>query len=102
MSNLEEFEPIIRAEAHKHNISGMDWEDVAQTIRIQLWRKEKNFNPLKSSYKTWANKVMRDYIKDLIRLSHTKKASFLNTAISWEELKEIEIKRDSDIDIGDE
>ena len=86
LKDLQQFEPIIKAEAHKHNIQGMDWEDIAQEIRIKLWQKEKLFNPIKSSYKTWANKVMKNCIKDLIKGSQRKKQT-LNRAISIEELQ---------------
>ena len=90
-----DFEHIIEAEARKHNIAGMDWQDIAQEIRIKLWNKRQLFDSAKSSYKTWANKVMKNCINDLFRLSKTKKASYLNEAISIESLREQEQKRDS-------
>src|SRR4030042_4139039 len=87
MENLKQFESIIKAESHKYNISGCAHEDIAQEIRIKLWQKEKQFNPNKSSYKTWANRVMKNCIKNLIRQAYTKK-QVLNRALSIEELKE--------------
>ena len=83
-----EIEQIIVSESKKHNIPGMDWQDIAQEIRIKLWQKEKLFDPAKSSYKTWANKVMRNCIYDLLKASNTKKASYLNNAVSIEMLQE--------------
>ena len=83
---LKKFEPIIKAESHKYNIKGLTHEDIAQEIRIKLWLKEKQFNPNKSSYKTWANKVMRNCIKDIMRQAGAKK-QVLNRALSIEGLQ---------------
>jgi RNA polymerase sigma factor (sigma-70 family) len=85
-----DFEKIIIAEAKKHNIPGLDWEDIAQEVRIRLWTKRHLFNPDKSSYKTWANRVMSNCIRNLIRASKSKKAAFLNEAISLEKFIEDE------------
>jgi len=77
---LEKFEPIIKAECHKEEISGMTWEDLAQEVRLRLWLNKDKFDENKSSFKTWANIVMLNHLKNLLRDSKTKKASYLNNA----------------------
>ena len=77
---LEKFEPIIKAECHREEISGMTWEDLAQEVRLRLWLNKDKFDENKSSFKTWANIVMLNHLKNLLRDSKTKKASYLNNA----------------------
>lgn len=77
---LEKFEPIIKAECHKEEILGMTWEDLAQEIRLRLWLKKDKFDKSKSSFKTWANLLMINCLKNLLRDSKTKKALYLNNA----------------------
>ena len=90
--HLKEFDPIIIAEAHLHDIPGMDWQDIAQEIRIHLWNKFDLFDVKKSSFKTWANRVMKNRIKNLIRDANTKSHQYINRAISIEELQEKELE----------
>lgn len=88
MSELEEFYKIVDKEARKHNIPGMEWQDIAQEVKMRLWAKFKLYDPSKSGFRTWANKVMRNCITDLLRTANYKKAQYLNRAISTEGLKE--------------
>lgn len=46
---------------------GMSKEDVAQELRVQLWRKLHLYNPYKSSIKTWGWRVMRMRLIDMSR-----------------------------------
>lgn len=84
---IEEFYPIIDKEAQKHNIPGMEWQDIAQEVKTRLWLKFELYDASKSSLKTWANKVMRNCIRNLIRDSKNSK-QYLNRAISIDELQE--------------
>jgi len=105
MTNLKEFDSIIINEARKWRIPGLSWEDIAQEVRIHLWQKENLHDVAKSSYKTWANKVMRNCICNLLRDSDTKKARYLNWAISIEWLNENYMDIDNERNIctmGDE
>lgn len=84
---MDDFDRIIVAEAHRWEIPGMTYEDIAQEVRLHLWLKKSTFRG-ESSYRTWANKVMKNCIKNLLRDSQTKKARYLNRAVSIEWLKE--------------
>lgn len=95
---IREIEPDIRQKAVSYcgnwQIRGLDWEDLAQEFRIQLRKKFPKYEPTKASFRTWANKVMLNRVKDIARASQAKKRQPLNRAISIDELK------DSGIDIG--
>ena len=79
LKELELFEPIIKAECRKKEILGMSWEDQAQEVRIKLWLNKDKFEG-RSSFKTWANTVMINCLRDFTKGSKTKKASYLNNA----------------------
>jgi len=51
----------------KHYIRGFDSEDLAQELRMHLWRKLDKYDPSKASFRTWANMVMRNRLKDIHR-----------------------------------
>lgn len=46
---------------------GMDFDDIAQEMRIHLWRKLDRYHPGKAGLRTWANRVMRMRLIDLSR-----------------------------------
>jgi RNA polymerase sigma factor (sigma-70 family) len=68
-------------------IAGQEWEDTAQEVRRRLWEKKDQFNPQKASFSTWASRLADNCIKNLIRDSKTKKASYLNDAIDVDDLE---------------
>ncbi len=80
---LEALEPTTIFYSKKYRIWGLDWEDVAQEIRIHLWRKLKLYDVTRSSVKTWATKVIKNKIIDLSR----KKKDLMDYAIplEWDE-----------------
>lgn len=88
---LEEIETHLQKKAYdycdKWQIKGLDWEDIAQEFRIQLMRKFPTWRR-ESSFRTWANRVMLNRMKDIARGTQTKKAGFLNQSLSIDELKE--------------
>ena len=86
LKDLESFEPILIAESKKHNIDGWEAEDIQQEVRLRLWIKYSTFKG-KSSFKTWANKVMKNCIKNMMRDANRECRKPLNRAISlddWE------------------
>lgn len=83
---LDKFEPIIKAESHKKEIEGLEPDDIAQEVRIKLWLGYQSFDDSKSSFKTWANKVMTNCILNLVRDSNTNKANYLNKAVDIDDL----------------
>lgn len=46
---------------------GMPAEDVAQELRMHLWKKMDKYNPNVASLRTWAQMVMRNRLKDMSR-----------------------------------
>ena len=98
---LLEIEPDIMGKAKQYSLSGMDWEDVAQELRIQLWQKFSNFNPQKASFRTWANRIMSNKLKDLLRDKENSHDA-LDEAISIDEMQENgqEIADTENFDIG--
>ena len=83
MTNLEQFDPTIIKLAKTYRIEPLEWQDLAQELRIHLWLKRSQYNPQKSAYQTWATKICKNKIKDL-----AKKYSKEIKTISLDELKE--------------
>lgn len=77
---LREFDYQLKIKSRKANITGMDKEDIYQECALHLWVKKEEFNPKKSVFCAWADKVCNNFILDLIKGSKTKKASYLNDA----------------------
>jgi len=90
MTNLEQFEPTIIKLAKTYNIPPLEWEDIAQELRIHLWLKEKNRKKPIKSYPDWAYIVCRRKIIDLARYYDAKKRG--GEGRKYRELREIEHK----------
>jgi len=90
---LKEIDPDLKKKAYvfmeEWDIKGMDWEDLAQELRIHLMNKYDSFNPEKSSFRTWANRIMLNKIKNIAREKNLS-ADVINrkSTLSIEELKE--------------
>ncbi|HQG81963.1 MAG TPA: sigma-70 family RNA polymerase sigma factor [Caldisericia bacterium] len=85
LKDLESFEPILIAESKKHNIDGWEAEDIQQDVRLRLWIKYSTFKG-KSSFKTWANKVMKNCIKNIKRDAERQCRKSLSYSISFDDL----------------
>jgi len=75
---IRQLEPDIKLYAYRFHIKGMEPDDVAQEMRLQLWRKLEKYDPMKSGLRTWAQRVMRNRCTDLHRrandmLDHEKR-----------------------------
>lgn len=79
----QQFEPTIIKLAKTYNIPPLEWQDIAQELRLHLWLKREQYNPQKSAYQTWATRVCKNKIKDL-----AKKYGKEIKTVSLEELKE--------------
>lgn len=77
-------DPVICAKAAKYQIKGYDPDDLAQELRIHLLRKVVQYDPNKAGFKTWANKVLNNRLRDLNRGARTK---MLNDCLSLDELE---------------
>jgi hypothetical protein len=89
---LNQIEPELKQKAYVYwrdwKIKGMDWEDLAQDLRIHLsnkfdtWEKE-------SSFRTWANRVMMNKINNIVRdKNNSKDVLDQKNTLSTEELLE--------------
>ena len=73
MFNLTQFEPTIIKLAKTYHIEPLEWQDVAQELRIHLWLKEKSDKRPSKNYNNWAYRVCRRKIIDLARYYDAKK-----------------------------
>ena len=84
---LEDFDKTIIKLAKTYTIPPLEWEDIAQELRIHLWLKEKSAKKPIKSYKDWAYIVCKRKIIDLVRYYRAKKRDN-SKDLSLEELKE--------------
>jgi len=70
---LKQLEPLIQVKAKLANIPGMDWEDVAQELRIITWKQHKRLVNGLSKPETFANIIFNNKIKDLYKLTQGDK-----------------------------
>jgi len=89
MSNLEQFEPILIKLAKTYSIPPLDWEDIAQELRIHLWLKEKSAKRPIKNYNNWAYICCKNKIKNLAKYYQRQKRDE-RKIISLEELIEKE------------
>lgn len=84
---LREFEPVIK---HKsgYKIAGMDKDDIAQELRIEIWMSRGDFDPTKSMFGTWARVIADRKIMKLVNKSKTITQGYLNEATLFSELEE--------------
>jgi DNA-directed RNA polymerase specialized sigma24 family protein len=64
---LQTLEPIIVAKAKTSTIPGMDWEDVAQELRIKVVKEADRFLHGKANPVTFGNTVFRNFLINLHR-----------------------------------
>ena len=63
---LEKIEPDIQFKAFKRAAGDKDkYDDIYQRLQIHLWEKFPTFDENKASFRTWANRVMENFLKDL-------------------------------------
>ena len=61
-------------------VPGIEPEDLAQELRIKIWKVIPKFNPEFASFKTWALVVINNYLRDLYRKQTGKWTDCLNSA----------------------
>lgn len=64
---LKEFEPTIIKLAKSSHIRPLEWQDIAQELRLYLWEEEKKTKKPIKSYKNWAYIVCRHKLGKLRR-----------------------------------
>lgn len=62
---MQSIEPTIIHESKQHYIAGYDREDVAQELRLHLWKKIHLYNPKLANFKTWSMQVIHNKLIDL-------------------------------------
>ena len=63
----EDFEKTIIKLAKSYKISPLEWQDIAQELRIHLWLKEKSRLYHIKNYNNWAYILCRNKLKKLHR-----------------------------------
>lgn len=82
------YETDIVAKAKKYLIPGLDWDDVAQELRITLWRKLPQYKPSRASERTFADRIMQRRLIDLHRTAERKKRYHDNHHDSFDAMME--------------
>ena len=85
MDNLTQFEPTIIKLAKSYNIPPLEWQDIAQELRIHLWLKRDKYDG-KKPYKNWAYIGCRNKIRDLAKYYQRQKRDS-RKEVSLEELR---------------
>ena len=78
-SNLEKFEPTILKLAKTWYIPPLEWSDIANELRLHLWKNENKFNSQKATYDNWAYICCRNKIRDLAKYYQAKKRDVRGT-----------------------
>jgi len=86
------YQDDILGKAKTSRIPNMEWQDVAQELDITLWQKLSKFQGRNNaSERTFAVKVMRNKILDLVKSANRQKRFIDNYHLSLDELMEREL-----------
>lgn len=95
---LETYKPLVKAKASLYFMLGSDKEDIIQEGMIGLYKAIESFDESKgASFKTYADLCINRQIITAIKGANRKKASPLNTALSFENL----LSGDDELTLGD-
>lgn len=83
--DFRDFEEKIKIISKAVKIPGMESDDIAQELRLAVWKKSEKYNPDRGSQATFFNKIVRNRLIDLYRRSQSKKNRINNNHISIEE-----------------
>lgn len=73
---LKSAERNIVIKSYLYKIEGMSPDDIAQELRIEIWRKRNKYDPKKGSMSTFTNLLIRGRLKDLRKHSKRKKEEY--------------------------
>lgn len=62
----------------KFTVKNMDPDDLAQELRLHVWRKLDKYDPRRCSFRVWAKQIMRNRIYDLHRKTKKKNIDMLD------------------------
>ena len=72
--NFQDYESDIVAKARTYEVPGMDWEDVAQELRIHIWKKRDRFDVSRGvKERTFVMSMLINKIRDLRKYSNRQK-----------------------------
>lgn len=82
----------------RYHIPGYELEDLQQECRFKLWRKIENYDAQKGILvRTWANTVIKNHLKDLLRKAMNQKNYVLNHSGEFNEEIAVEISNFEEI-----
>lgn len=85
------YQDDILGKAKTSRIPNMEWQDVAQELDIALWQKLDKFQGRNNaSERTFAVKVMRNTILDLVKFANRQKRQIDSYHLSLDEIMERE------------
>jgi RNA polymerase sigma factor (sigma-70 family) len=64
---MRAMENYIISTSNKYWIEGFDADDVAQELRMHLWRRIPKYNPTKGTIETWGYQVVVNRARDLYK-----------------------------------
>ena len=86
------YQDDILGKAKTSRIPNMEWQDVAQELDITLWQKLSKFQGRNNaSERTFAVKVMRNKILDLVKFANRQKRFIDSYHLSLDELMKREL-----------
>jgi RNA polymerase sigma factor (sigma-70 family) len=59
-------------------IPNWEMDDLAQELRLHLWKKLDRYDPAKSTFKSWSKRILRNKVIDLIRTANKQGHDFLD------------------------
>jgi len=60
-------EGYIISASNRYHVEGFDAEDIAQELRLHLWKKLHLYNPTIGTIETWGYRVISNKVRDLSR-----------------------------------
>jgi len=84
---MENFEKTIIKLAKSYKIVPLEWQDIAQELRIHLWVNRSKYDKSKGSYKNWAYISCRNKLRDLAKYYQAQKRDY-RKIVSLDELME--------------
>lgn len=88
------YERDIVAKAKSSFVPSMEWEDIAQELRIALWQKLDRYEGKNGAKeRTFVIAVMRNKVLDLIKAANRKKRLIDSYHLSLDELIEMEFQK---------
>ena len=71
-SEIVEIRKLISNRKAEWRLSTLDWEDVEQMLLTRVWQKFHTYDPTKGKLDCWVNRLISNFIKNLLRDNLTK------------------------------